>query len=345
MSSESAGLDQSSAAAARRSRLIGIKLRALVRDHLADDTVAEPVAFAPGAALLHEGAAWIYLDEQPARRLGAALAWAVRAGATGLNLIAEEGTGVLARRAPEFALPIAVWHADERALLPAVAEPLLPPAQPPASHAAFRALIVAGGAEPVVEHGVLAGEVEGLEVCRVVDDEFTGEPRLEVGTGAHDREAFAMIHGDVPTVDSLTRIVSAVAERRRLDAPPHPLNRLARERLLRAAVIASPELAGATELAPMAPPVPRQNLKDAVPCVAAGRAADGTSLVVVCSVGVDLDLVPFAADARLAAEAAEPGVRGEGSRLVVITPRRDLVRVTEELVGLMRRRCELRTLD
>jgi hypothetical protein len=238
-----------------------------------------------------------------------------------------------------------VWHADERALLPAVAEPFLPPAEPPASHLACRDLIVAGGADPVVEHGVLAGEVEGLEVCRVVDDEFSGEPRLEVGTGAHDREAFAMIHGDVPTVESLARIVAAVAEHRRLDAPSHPLNRLARERLLRAAVIASPELAGASELTPVAPPVPRQNLKDAVPCVAAGRAPDGAPVVAVCSVGVDLDLVPFAADARLAAEAAEPGVRGEGSRLVVMTPRRDLVRVTEELAGLMRRRCELRTLD
>ena len=51
----------------------------------------------------------------------------------------------------------------------------------------------------VVEHGVVTGEVRGLEVCRVVDDRTTGDGvRLEVGVGAHDREAFAIIHGDVP---------------------------------------------------------------------------------------------------------------------------------------------------
>ena len=48
------------------------------------------------------------------------------------------------------------------------------------------------------------------------------------------------------------------------------------------------------------PPVPRANLKDPVPCVAVGVDADGEPVVVVCSVGIDLDLVPFAADARLA---------------------------------------------
>ncbi len=65
----------------------------------------------------------------PTRRrgLGPALIWAVRNGATSLNVVAERGTGVLARRAAEFTLPIEVWHVDERALLPAVAEPLADP--------------------------------------------------------------------------------------------------------------------------------------------------------------------------------------------------------------------------
>lgn len=322
------------ASAERKSRLFGLKLRALVRDHLADESVGEPVAFAPGAALLHGDAAWVLLDEQPTRRLGAALAWANRSGAATLHVVTETGSGVLARRAAELTTPISIWHADGRALLPAVAEPFLPEPQVSGDHLAFTDLIEAGGAEPASEHGVLVGEVRGLEVCRVVDDPASGEPRLEVGIGAHDREAFAIMHGDVPPVEALAGVVGNVAERRRLDAPPHPFNRLARERLLRWELVRDPGLVGATELAPTAPPLPRTNLKDAVPCVASGRDHNGR-LVVVCSVGVDLDLIPYAADARLSVEAADPG-DGE-ARLVVVTPPRDRVKVTEQLVGLLRR--------
>ena len=85
----------SDAEADRRSRLLGLKLRALVREHLADDSVGEAEAFAPGAALRHAGAAWVYLDHRPAEMLGAALAWMLRSGASSLHVVAEESTGVL----------------------------------------------------------------------------------------------------------------------------------------------------------------------------------------------------------------------------------------------------------
>ncbi len=324
------------ASAERRGRLLGLKLRALVRDHLADECVGEAVAFAPGAALLHGGAAWVLLDERPTQRLGAALAWATRSGADALHVITESGSGVLARRAAEFETPISSWHADERVLLPAVPEPFIPEPSVPAGHLPFTDLIQAGGADPIAEHGVLAGEVRGLEVCRVVDDPVSGEPRLEVGIGAHDRDAFAIMHGNVPPVEALAGVVGKVLEQRRLDAPPHPFNRLARERLLRWELTRDPSLIGATELAPTAPPLPRTNVKDAVPCVASGRDADGP-VAAVFSVGVDLDLIPFAADARLM---AEPDGGGD-VRLVVVTPPRDRVKVTEQLARLLRRPCEL----
>ena len=136
------------------------------------------VPFPGGAALTVDGEAWVLLEEQPRRGLGGALAWASRQGAGSLHLVAEQGTGLLARRAAEFSLPTTVWHADGRTLLPAVPEPL--PAVRPvdADEAALLDLIVDGGADPVVEHGVLAGEVEGLEVCRVVTDPVTGQPRI-----------------------------------------------------------------------------------------------------------------------------------------------------------------------
>jgi hypothetical protein len=329
------------AASARRARLLGLKLRALVRDHLSDESVGEAVGFPPGAALLHGDEAWILLDERPTHRLGAALAWATRAGAGGLHLIAESGSGVLARRAVEFTTPIGVWHADERTLLPAVPEPFLPEPPVPAEHMSFRELIEAGGADPIEEHGVLAGYVRGLEVCRVVDDPVSGEPHLEVGIGAHDRDAFAMMHGGVATPEALARVVAMVEEQRRMDAPPHPFNRLARERLLRWQLVKQPSLIGAVTLAPVPPPVPRLNLKDPVPCVAGGRDQTGASVVAVCSVGVDLDVIPFAADARLQAETRADVSRDV--RLVVVTPERDRVKVTEQLAGLLRRPCELAT--
>ena len=103
-------------------------------------------------------------------------------------------------------------------------------------------MIEAAGAVPVIEHGLLAGEVAGLEVCRVVVDPGTGQARLEVGVGAHDREAFQLVHGDVPTVEALSSVVAAVAEHRRPGAPPHPLNRLGAERLSVVDQVSDPRL-------------------------------------------------------------------------------------------------------
>ena len=185
----------------------------------------------------------------------------------------------------------------------------------------------AGGATPNVEHGVVTGEVRGLEVCRVVDDPHTGAVRLEVGVGAHDREAFAILHGDVPTVEALAGVVAAVAEHRRPDGAPHPLNRLAPERLLRWRLQEEPSLLGLTDVVPIQPPVPRQSIKDRAPCSAVGRRVDGSPALVVCSSGVDLDLIPYALDARQL-----PGV--EAGEILVVAPERDLVAITAEIAAL-----------
>ena len=133
-------------------------------------------------------------------------------------------------------------------------------------------MIEASGATLVVEHGVVTGEVRGLEVCRVVDQPTTGyfdEDRIgpasghegygsgvmvEVGVGGPDREAFRIIHGDLPTVDALAEVVATVAGHRGAGAPPHPLNRLVPERLLRSRLEAAPELVGLHRIEPVAPP-------------------------------------------------------------------------------------------
>jgi hypothetical protein len=288
------------------------------------------VPFALGAAATDGGAGWVLLDERHARGLGPALAWAVRAGVDQLQILAEESTGTLARRAAAFRLPIAVWHVAERSLLPAIAEALPQQLPAPTEHEQFRALIAQSGATPAVEHGVLVGEVRGLEVCRVVDDGDTGAARLEVGIGQHDREAFQMLHGNVPPVEALADVVAAVAPHRRHGADPHPLNRLGREQALRARLIDDPALIGAAHVEAVPSPLTRPNLKDPHPCVAEA-SIDGRSVTLVVSAGVDLDLVPFATDARLAT--------GHPTRIVV--PSRDALPVQAEIMALLREPMEI----
>ena len=279
------------------------------------------------------------IDGRADRSLGAALVWAVRRSATHLHVIAEHDTGLLARRATAFSLPITVWFADGRTLLPAIAEPLPTRLAVPEEHEALRSMIVEAGATPNAEHGVLFGEVRGLEVCRVVASPTTGflgevsdlaradddGVRLEVGVGAADREAFQMLHGEIPTVAALADIVSTVQAHRSTGSPQHPLNRLGIERFLRWQAEESPVLVGCTELTPAEPPVPRPNLKDPVPCVARGVRTDGTLARVVFSSGVDLDALPYVADVQ--AMGGEP--------VVLVLPARDLLPIVSKVAGLL----------
>lgn len=347
----------SQADAERRSRLLGVKLRALVAEHLGDEVSAEPQTFPNGAALVDEDSAWILIDGDASTSLGRALAWAIRHDVSRVGIVAEEGSGVLARRAAGFRFPIEVWFPMERTLVPAVAEPVPSPNAVPAEHLELSRLIEAGGAQPIVEHGVLTGEVRGLEVCRVVDEATTGTfaelgdvvtppsdglsqrdregVRLEVGVGAADREAFQLLHGDVPTVEALSQVVRSVADHRRDEAPQHPLNRLVRERYLRWRAMDDPTIIGMSAVAPAEPPVPRRNLKDVAPCVADARTVSGESVVVVFSSGVDLDLLPFVVDVQAVAQAP---VR-------VVLPARDRVGLTLDVAEQLRMPVELHALD
>lgn len=327
---------------ARRAALLAAKLRGLVSEHLgtASTGADDSPLFPPGAALVADEAAWVLLDERPAHRLGSALAWALRRGASELHVIAEADTGVLARRAAAFAFPIRVWAPRGRELVAAPPAPFVDPAEAPEHHLALRELVAAGGATPLVEHGVVVGEVRGLEVCRVVDDP-DGGARLEVGVGVHDREAFQMLHGDTPTVESLARVVDAVREHRRPGAARHPFNRMAAERFLRWQLEDDPGRLGLAAVEPAQPPVPRESAVEAVPCVARGVDRQGEPVTLVCSSGVDLDVVPYALDARLAVAAAS-GVEG---KTLIVTPARDRLGVTVELAGLAAQSPELVSID
>jgi hypothetical protein len=207
----------------------------------------------------------------------------------------------MARRATCFAVPPSVVVGGR----PVEAAP--PVVEVPADMS-WAPVIVEAGAEPVAEHGVLFGEVLGLEVCRVV------EGRLEVGVGKHDREANRMVHAGRPSVDALRRAVEVVRAQRPLD--------LAASRWLRSVVVRRPELIGLGALEPASPPVPRGDLRARTSAFA---VADG--VVVACSTGIDLDLVPTAADGRL--------MHQPEARLVLVLAERDDHPVTRALAAAL----------
>ncbi len=321
--------------AERRAALLAAKLGALVRERWGDDDARERSTFPGGAALQAGFVGWVLLDDDPVRRLGQAIAWAGGHGVTELHVLADAGTDVLARRAAAFTVPPRVWTVAGRSLLPAVAASPHAVAPGPDDVESLVALLEAAGVDVVVEHGELVGEVLGLEIARVVVDPERG-PRLEVGVGRHDREAFALLHGDLPAPDALTSVVDAVRRHRRADAPAHPLNRLAAERWLRRRVLDDPALAGAVALSPAEPTVRRTGVKEVTAAIAVGRADDG-AVVVACSTGIDLDLVPSAADARAA--------HAPGARLVLVVPERDAHPVTARLAAALVEPAEVRTVS
>lgn len=338
----------------RRGLLLGAKLKGLLSEHLGEDrgrgSGADEigvVTFAGGAAAVVEREAWVLVDGPAGRALGPSLAWAVRRDVDAVNVVADDEHGLLARRAAGFDLPVSVWRVDGRALVAADIDELVTPEPPPAAHLALASLISEAGAVTTVEHGVVTGEVRGLEVCRVVDEPTVGglvepgdspmllpapdadEVLLEVGVGAHDREAFRLLHGDVPTAEALASVVAYVERHRRPGAPPHPLNRLARERFLRWAAVEEPASIGFDELSPASPPRPRPPMKVSAPCVAVGRR-DGQPRVAVFSTGVDLDVVPFTVDAI----DHQRRVAGSIDAATVVLPARDLLPVTGEIAAL-----------
>jgi len=349
----------SSGDAARRQALLDAKLRALVRDGWGAEVGAGAASgvFPGGATLRSGGLGWVLAQDRPERCLGGSMAWAGRAGVGELHVLVPRCSGDVARRAAAFAHPALVWDVVGRSLRPARPAPLEPEPTVPEAALPFLDVIRAAGAEPVAEGGVLSGEVLGLEVARVVVQ--GPDAWLEVGVGKHDREAQRLVHGDRSPLEAL---VAAVAEVRRLrvaGAMSHPANLLRPERWLRAVVLEHPGLAGARRLVSVASTAPPGDLRSRAPAPAVGIDDDGEAVVVVCSAGIDPDLVPLAADVRAAARAGVSPApwtdhpwgrdgatiedRSRRARLVVLVPTGDDHAVTRALAAALTEPAVLRT--
>ncbi|MDA2964399.1 MAG: hypothetical protein O2996_04425 [Actinomycetota bacterium] len=295
----------------------------------------EVIEFGHAVGLVVDDVAWVLVTGRYERSLGPALMWALRNNATSLKLLSSERAGELARIATHFDFAIEVFEVDAagvaRAAVPKSAEKI----EVSVADEMFADFIKSAGAEVVREHGVISGEVCGLEVCRVVratdsgDLDGAGESELEIGVGAHDRETFKLLHGRTATIESLRKVIAEVAARRAVGAQVHPLNQLARERMLRHYVCQSPQLVGAKSLQVAQPPIARANLKDVVPCSAVGVSLTGEKMVVIFNIGVDPDVVSFGADAR--------GQINGAADLVFAMPTRDIVPAVERVAQMLRR--------
>jgi hypothetical protein len=244
-----------------------------------------------------------------------------------VTIVGDKGSlGVVARQAAYFPLNIAVAELDDARLSLVAPAAHTERREPAAAHLEFVETFRAAGAEAVVEHGVVAAEVRGLEVARIVDED--GTARMRIGVGVHDRETFRMLHGEAAGVDHLRDVVRHVTQHRADGAPAHPLNRLAPERALRALVASGPGRIGARAVRYAEPPVVRANLKDSVPCVATATMQDGEDAVVIFTAGVMVDAVPFAADAR---DRLNPQ-----ARLFIVAESRNVLPTQQFLSSLLR---------
>jgi len=316
----------------RRSALWQAKLRALVGGRWTISATAEPAGFPGGAALIDQEAdrTWVLLADPAGieRRLGGAVAVALRAGTPKLDVLVDgdHGAPVLARRATCFAVPPTIWRVAGAGLEPVDAAPPTAEHAPPAEAELYRPLLLAAGLSPLVEGGVLTGEVLGLETARVVVDP-DGGARVEAGVGRFDREAGSMMFAELGETDSLARAVEIVAQHRHPAAPSHPLNRLVPERWLRSVLLARPGLVGAATLEAVGSAVPRRNLLEAGIASAVGRDLQGDALAVTCATGVDLDAVVGAADDRLC--------HSPGARLVLVMPDADALGIIHDLAAAL----------
>jgi hypothetical protein len=327
----------------RRAALVAAKAAALVAAHTGTD-VGTPHLLPGGAGLMVGDCAWVLLDDRPELGLGRALAWAGRHHATHVAVMAEQGTGVLARRASCFATPIEVFSVTGRDLDAASPESAGPEIQPSPGELDAAADLVALGADVVVEHGVVTAEIRGLEMARVVTTD--GVAVVQPGVGRNDRDGHAMVLAGADAgahAATLARVAADLAAVRAGEAADrHPLGRMARERWLRRMVIDNPARVGARALGVAEPTVARTSVSDPGAAFAVGHRDDGHAVAVACSVGIDLDLVPAAADVALV-HAQRTGTAEVD--VVLVMARRDDMAVTRRLASSLVRPATIVTID
>lgn len=318
----------------RRAQLERARAEALLRGAFDADPGELELHSAPFGVVAHdEHHAWIISMSSDLAVLGGALVWIDHHVPGAIDLVVEHHAGVHARRAGVLAPECRVWQASGGEVAPAVAAPIPEPRSRPDDAAHLEAALVDLGLDVVCEDGILRGELAGLEVARILHG--PDGPVLEAGVGRFDREAGVLLHAGRSPVEAVADAAAQVRPHRTLGAVSHAVNRLARERWLRRVVLDDP-VAFDIDLAALVEPVPpRANLLEVVPASLLGTDG-GRSVLLVCSVGVDLGLVPAIAD--LIAVHSPDLVR-------IVVPERDRLPHLERLAGRLPVPTEIRTTD
>jgi hypothetical protein len=306
----------------RRALLERSRAEGLLRKCFEVDPAALDVSLAPfGVTAIRGDHAWIISMSDDLAALGGVLVWIDRVNPRSVDFVVEHHGGIHARRAAILAPECVVWQSEGTAVRRVEPEPIPAPLPHPEGTASFESSLAALGLDIVCEDGILRGEVAGLEVARILHGPDGAV--LEAGVGRFDREAGVLLHAGRPPIEAVADAAEQVRPHRTVGAVSHAVNRLARERWLRVLIVADPALVG-IDLPELVEPVPpRANLLEVVPAALLGIDGERRVLV-VCSVGVDLGLIPAIAD-LLAVH------RPDEVRIVV--PERDRLPHLDRLVG------------
>lgn len=312
----------------QKKALYRTKLLSLVRLHFSDfdpDSADFSSTGSLNGATCRQGDRAVALidGESTAQALGHALV-AVRT-ATSIKVLVDGDAAVISRRAAGFTPIDGVWQVTDKEIAPVVPAKVTVPAADIPFDDPLVELLEAAHVDVLFEDGAVVGEVLGAEVARIMVG-HDGEPRLDVGVGQYDQEAFALMNAGLEREEGLAAVCAEVRRYRQLDAEPHPINRLARARWLRSLLMANPEAIGLSRLSPVPSILPRSGIKEEVPTVAIGTDDDGALVGVVCAVGLDLDLVPTAADVVWIY-----GVE----RVILVVPPRDRYALVDEMAELL----------
>lgn len=328
----------------RRAHLVAAKLTALVRRHLgdqfpSDNANAATVGSAPAVVVRGRG----YGLAEDHADLGRLMHWLARQpdaiGTVGLTVFASPDVAAdVARRASfmsaaivgdaaadstaeqTVAAPIDVVQVSGTELTPAPIKLLEPPPVISSDMWQAASVMADAGARVVDDCGRLVADVMGLEVARLTSD------GLHIGVGEADRELHDYVHGHMDKREALTQAVETVRSLR--PVPSHPLNRLARPRWLRSVLLDNPTLVGLRELEALPPLAPIDGIFDRQSAAAYSPPAGGDrGATVVCSVGVDPDLVLDAFDFQ---HRSDPD-----SRLILVVPERDRSLAVDPLLDIM----------
>ena len=299
----------------RRAELLRGKLLAIVKSagYLVEDPGSENETH--DSALLTQDNCWLLVnDETPQSALGKGILLLSRHPHLELCLIFEDATsaGIAARQATGLNIKCKVMLLHDESLAQVQPSSFPKPFEATPASKEFLKICQSAGVSTIYENGTWRGEILGLEVVRL-----EGE-NIQIGVGRFDREAGELLNYEKSRSDQLVAASNQVRSQRNAEAGSHPLATLARERWLRHSLLEEPSLVELTDLEPIDLVHERENLRDPFPAAAIGKDEDQRKVLVVCSVGIDIALVP------LVAETSQVHLP---DRIVLVLPPKDLLPV------------------